>query len=629
MNLSFIENLDSTNKLIQLRKNLHHVLNVYKNDKSEQIGTLLSNIYNEMSVLDPKNALVHLKEALKYSKKNELIYNNIAHNYVNVHSNYKNGEFFYLKALELNPKFVHSYSGINIVYMHTGDHVKQLDLALKAIENIPTDGDMYNNLGVCYIKLDRLEEGLETLKKGIEIEKNPLKSAKMYMNISYIYNLMGQTEDCMTNYLKSIKDDPNHALTYHNMLLCLHYFKDIPDSLKQFQFHVEPSFEYTVKDIDFYHRFIAEILYKKKYNPHSIKKGPKSNGKIRIGYVSGDALNHAVSMFVHPLFNLYDSDKFEIYLYSTKYTSPEKISQIGKNINYRHIQNYNTDKACDVILSDSIDKLIDLSGYTAETRLDIFAKFSYLNTEIDMYTFLGYPDNTGIKNVIRISDEFTEQFSTNTEYTKTLKMPRIFLCFKPMFEIQITKKKVNGFEDCIVLGSFSKLQKINQEVIDTWDRIIEELTSRGKKVVLFLKGKVFNYDANVVAWRKKFKHGDKVYMFKHTENYANHLDLYNVLDLELDTWPYSGTTITCESLYMNTPVVTYCPSGSAHVSRVSASVLHEMGFSDYVAVDLDSYVSKAVDIVLREEKATRNIHEAFLKVMEPTRYIREFESLII
>jgi predicted O-linked N-acetylglucosamine transferase (SPINDLY family) len=76
------------------------------------------------------------------------------------------------------------------------------------------------------------------------------------------------------------------------------------------------------------------------------------------------------------------------------------------------------------------------------------------------------------------------------------------------------------------------------------------------------------------------------------ERRADHLAAYADVDVALDTFPYSGTTTTCEALWMGTPVVTL--AGGMHMSRVGASLLTHAGLADLVAADEAGFVATAV-----------------------------------
>jgi predicted O-linked N-acetylglucosamine transferase (SPINDLY family) len=60
-----------------------------------------------------------------------------------------------------------------------------------------------------------------------------------------------------------------------------------------------------------------------------------------------------------------------------------------------------------------------------------------------------------------------------------------------------------------------------------------------------------------------------------TPGTAGHLELYRLMDIALDPFPYHGTTTTCEALWMGRPVVTL--AGREHRNRVGVSLLAAAG----------------------------------------------------
>src|SRR5205085_301601 len=68
--------------------------------------------------------------------------------------------------------------------------------------------------------------------------------------------------------------------------------------------------------------------------------------------------------------------------------------------------------------------------------------------------------------------------------------------------------------------------------------------------------------------------------------FAKHLDLYKHIDIALDTFPYNGTTTTCEALWMGVPVVTL--AAEHHVSRVGCSLLTAVGLSEKLVAESEA-----------------------------------------
>ncbi len=70
-----------------------------------------------------------------------------------------------------------------------------------------------------------------------------------------------------------------------------------------------------------------------------------------------------------------------------------------------------------------------------------------------------------------------------------------------------------------------------------------------------------------------------------------HLAQYRRVDIALDTFPYNGTTTTCEALWMGVPVITL--AGDRHASRTGATLLTSCGLLDLVTTSEAQYVEMA------------------------------------
>ena len=110
---------------------------------------------------------------------------------------------------------------------------------------------------------------------------------------------------------------------------------------------------------------------------------------------------------------------------------------------------------------------------------------------------------------------------------------------------------------------------------------------------------------------------------------AGHLAAYGRLDIALDTFPYNGTTTTCEALWMGVPVVTL--AGQTHMGRVGHSILARLDAAHLVARDGQDYleiVSRLAGDLDRLESLRGALRPRLMgsPLMDPRRLARALEG---
>jgi predicted O-linked N-acetylglucosamine transferase (SPINDLY family) len=211
-------------------------------------------------------------------------------------------------------------------------------------------------------------------------------------------------------------------------------------------------------------------------------------------------------------------------------------------------------------------------------------------------TYLGYPNTTGMTQVdYRLTDGWADPPGQEPLYTETLvRLPDVFLCYSPPQnapEVESPPVLSNSF---ITFGSFNYLPKINDRVIRLWAKILTAVSDSR----LVLKNKSFRDTGTCQRYIDAFASyaidPSRISLIGYLPEKNDHLNLYNQIDIGLDTFPYNGTTTTCEALWMGVPVITL--SGDCHVSRVGTSLLSCLNLEELIARNEEEYVEAAVKL---------------------------------
>lgn len=312
--------------------------------------------------------------------------------------------------------------------------------------------------------------------------------------------------------------------------------------------------------------------------------------KLRIGFVSPDFRAHSVAYYARPFFDAFDRDRFDVFGYANV-THEDFVTADLKELatDWSDIVGWSNQQIADQIRRDRIDILIDLAGLTKDTRL---LAFTARPAPIQM-SYIGYPNTTGLPQVdYRITDGIADPDDVDDDYTETLiRLPGCFLCYAIPGHASAIEPGPCEHRDYITFGSFNNMAKINPDVIELWAKVLNSVPQSR----LMLK----NISSNDPTTQNKIRndmerHGvvpNRVTFAEYRSTAASHLTLYNDVDIALDTFPYNGTTTTCEALWMGVPVITL--KGDRHASRVGASLLSAIGFEACVTETPEEYVMTA------------------------------------
>ena len=321
----------------------------------------------------------------------------------------------------------------------------------------------------------------------------------------------------------------------------------------------------------------------------------KKNSKIRIGFLSSEILGkHSITYFLETIFKNYNKDKFEIYLYLDNAIEDENTNEfkilVKKFINVSSLEDI---EAFNLIRSDNIDIMFDITGVTLSNRVSLFKN----RMAPKQISWLGYCNTSGLENMDYLIADKNLIYDEEKNYysEKIIYMPNIWNCHSGLNSIRSFSDPPCLKEKNITFGSFNNFNKINDQVISVWSQIL--LKVKNSKLILKSSLKM---DKSFL--KKEFEKYGVIDSIKFLEKrkLESHYNLYKNIDIALDTFPYNGVTTTFEALAMGVPVITM--KGYNFNSRCGESIIKNLGVEDLIANNEDDYILKAQKIANDKDK---------------------------
>ncbi len=448
----------------------------------------------------------------------------------------------------------------------------------------PDHADALQLLGAIAHQSGRHGEAVALIRRSLSIAPSGKQALN---NLGEALRATGQIEESVAAFRQALYVDPAYAKAHSNLLLTLHFLPEMDGKTLRRE-HEQWAAAHAAQFAG-----VADL--------HARDNDPTR--ALRIGYLSPDLRRHSVGYFIEPILEHHDADRFTTVCYSSDPRGGDDVTErLRRHANrWRDVSRASDAEVANTIRLDQIDILVDLTGHMAKNRLLVLAR----KPAPVQVTYLGYPNGTGMPQVdYRLTDAIADPPANDGDYVeKLVRLPGCAWCYRPPENSppvgDAPPMLRNGH---VTFGSFNKFPKISPPLLKLWAKVLAMVP--GSK--LLVKAKSLGDPSTQAIARRAFDAAgipaDRITLTGWQEDTAGHLATYDRVDVALDTFPYNGTTTTCEALWMGVPVVTQ--TGATHVSRVGASLLSVVGFGDLVATSPRQYVDLAVALARDSSRLT-------------------------
>ncbi|RYD16775.1 MAG: hypothetical protein EOP90_02045 [Lysobacteraceae bacterium] len=309
--------------------------------------------------------------------------------------------------------------------------------------------------------------------------------------------------------------------------------------------------------------------------------------KRRIGWVSPRFVAGPVSTFLQGLLAQFDRTRHEHVLVALQPVHDEAgrvlVALADEAVDASGLD----DEALLRRLRDlGLDVLMDLAGHATANRLAVLAR----RAAPMQVCWLDWFDTTGVPAIDAwISDPWLTPDDGSQRFSeRVVKLPSGRFCYTPPVPAPAPTRLAG---DAPVFGSFNRLAKFNDGVLDAWAAILRRVPHARLALRARHLAEADTCEHIAARFAARGIEVGRIDLGAHVP-YGELLEAYRGIDIALDPFPFSGCTTTCDALWMGCAVVTR--AGTSFVSRQAASLLWRLGRAEWVARDVVDYIDRAV-----------------------------------
>lgn len=350
--------------------------------------------------------------------------------------------------------------------------------------------------------------------------------------------------------------------------------------------------------------------------------------KLRIGYLSADFHEHATLRLMLGAIQMHDRSRFSIYAYSYGEAddSPEHKQLLQAVDHFVDLNAKDDISAAQQIADDGIHILVELKGYTSNSRLGIVA----LRPAPISVSWLAYPGTLGHPRLADyiIGDPIVTPLEHQAHFSETLAlMPH---SYQPNSQNKLSPKPLRSLhnlpEDAFVFCSFNQAFKFNPFMFDIWCRLLKAVPHS----VLWLLAPLDSAQKRLHEEAQLRGIATERIIFAPRITQNEHVARLQCADLALDTYPCNSHTTGSDALWAGVPMVTLI--GETFASRVGASLMSAVGLPELITHTALEYFNLAYQLATDTARfaalrTTLADQKLTAPLFNPTQFAKDLEKL--
>lgn len=526
----------------------------------------------------------------------------------------------YSRALSLDPNHLPTLLALSRLLINRGSIDEAMPWLMNALAVAPEDVEVLCYNGFALKSLGEIEQAIELFRQALAIQPSHVASSQF---LASCLMDQGLSEEAGKVYREVLAQDPNHLDCRLGLAISLRSLGDMEESLAiQWQMLQEAPqalglfacwmFTTSISDIvpaaevlaTAHHFWTGQGVNEEARAP--LPASPRVGTRpLRVGLLSADIGNHVVGRFLDPLLRHHDPNRCQLELLSMRRLYDQASDELASLADGVHnLEGLPVQDARARLRQHSYDLIIDTSGYTRGSGLHLLAERC---APVQAH-YIGYHATTGLPTMDAfIGDQETAAPELQDQFSERLwRLPRPWLAYPldPAFPDAIPLMQT----DRPVLGAFCQVGKLSDATLAIW----AEALRRVPEAILVLKDRGLQDPAMRQRLEDRLAgfgvHPGRVTFLAPLEQWTDHVDHYNILDVALDTTPWSSATTGFEALAMGVPLVAI--RGNRMASRMSSSLVRGVGREEWIGDTPEAIATIVAELCsdlpeLRRNKATR------------------------